>query len=448
MQNMFWPVRQRQRNHGSSPLRRAIAVLAWGASVATAKAQGSGAAGPELAQLASRLVAAARNSNADVRAARAARATAVAQRGAAGFASPTWLQATATDAPRFDVGSGNVQIELGRELFTGERRAAARSRADAELTAAEAELSMALAVLDARVLRALAFATGAIRVERRLAASVELLEESEAVLRARFAAGDARYLDVLRLRTERLQARAELAGAHAEAAAGRAELETVIGDALDAAALDAALDSAASDAAALGWAAVLAARVPGDSIVRMFPDVRAAAASEARAVVAVRELVASQRGLVTGSIGLQRIGPANGGPGFGLALGLGTTLPFTARDGMRAGRAAASSAVTSAGASRTAATVSARGALRAARARFAAAIERMGSLDAALLVAAASERETAVASYRAGTLPLLDLLDFERALQRFEISRVLAVRDAAAALDALYGDGAATAGRP
>ena len=50
------------------------------------------------------------------------------------------------------------------------------------------------------------------------------------------------------------------------------------------------------------------------------------------------------------------------------------------------------------------------------------------------------ERESALAAYRTGSLSLLELIDFERALSRAEIERIRALIDAADALADLFGD--------
>ena len=49
------------------------------------------------------------------------------------------------------------------------------------------------------------------------------------------------------------------------------------------------------------------------------------------------------------------------------------------------------------------------------------------------------ERESALAAYRTGSLSLLELLDFERALSRAEIERIRALVDAADAWADLLG---------
>ena len=59
--------------------------------------------------------------------------------------------------------------------------------------------------------------------------------------------------------------------------------------------------------------------------------------------------------------------------------------------------------------------------------------------DAAALQGARDEREAALAAYRSGGLSLLELLDFERALSRAEITRLQTLTEAADALAVLQG---------
>lgn len=417
----------------------AVALMLGLAPMEVPSAQAVPPRGAVLSRLLERLTAAARVASVDVRTARAARAAAQARRDAAGFVAPLALQASIADGPKFNVGSGNVQLDVTRGLFTGARQAAERGRADVELGAAAAELLGRERAIEMEVVRAVARTTGAARIIRRLERSGRLLGESEDALRARFATGDARYLDVLRLRTERLQARSDLASARAEWAGAVARLELLVSAGIDSAQLAAVLDSASGDALAAGWPGVLAARVPPDSLATLFPGVRAAIASEARARAGVVELRAAQQSQVSANAGVQRIGPANGPTSLGAVLGISATLPFTARASNVAAEAAAASAVEAAQAAHASATANARASIRAGRARYQAAIERLESFDAGLLEAAENERETAIAQYRSGALPLLDLLDFERALQRVEVARMRAVIDAADALAILHG---------
>ena len=73
------------------------------------------------------------------------------------------------------------------------------------------------------------------------------------------------------------------------------------------------------------------------------------------------------------------------------------------------------------------------GRIAAAAARYLGASERVGIYEAALLSGARAERDVALANYRDGTLSLLELLDFERALVDAEVGRLeslLAAADA------------------
>src|SRR5690606_27053434 len=76
----------------------------------------------------------------------------------------------------------------------------------------------------ARTMQLLTRAGGAAAIARRVAAEDSLLQAAEEALRPRFAVGDARYVDVLRLRTERLRARSDLAAALSAARVERQRL--------------------------------------------------------------------------------------------------------------------------------------------------------------------------------------------------------------------------------
>ena len=137
---------------------------------------------------------------------------------------------------------------------------------------------------------------------------------------------------------------------------------------------------------------------------------------------------------------MQRIGQANNGPALGPSFGFSVSLPFSVRaDNDRLRNAAAQSIRT--------ADIEFQSILVSRRAHFAAALERYQSarsriqvFDAALLRGAREERESALAAYRTGSLSLLELIDFERALARAEIERVKAIIDAADAFADLIID--------
>lgn len=144
-------------------------------------------------------------------------------------------------------------------------------------------------------------------------------------------------------------------------------------------------------------------------------------------------MIANQRPRLTGFVGAQRFLGDNGNFTLGPAVGGSISLPFTARRAYATAQAAARSDVNAALAERTATLSNVRADLLAARARYEAAQARLAVCNAALLTGAREERESALAAYRAGTLTLIELLDFERALARAEIDRLTSQIDAATA---------------
>src|SRR4051794_10519739 len=157
-------------------------------------------------------------------AARAEVARATARRAAAG-APPSWFVAAgASEVPNANFAEGNIRLEFGRDVLTGGRRAAERAAAQADLERATGALAGANRRADAALIRAATRALGGELIRRRRAAQDSLLATAEEALRARFAAGAARYLDVLRLRTERLRVTSALAAAQAEARSGEASM--------------------------------------------------------------------------------------------------------------------------------------------------------------------------------------------------------------------------------
>lgn len=389
-----------------------------------------------------RLRGAAAAANPAVATARAALTAARARAGATGFARPAYVSTGFAEAPNGRIDQGNVRLEVGGELFTGGRRRAARGVADVGVQAAEAALGAAARQADAVTVRAAVRATGSAAVAARLAGEDALLAGAEDGVRARFAVGDARYVDVLRLRTERLRVQTERAVALAEARAGIATLRGLLGDS---AATLLPLPSSITTAFADRWRTLLPEPPAADSLVALAGDVQRAAAAVTRAQAERTLAAAERRPQVDGVAGVQRIGQANQGAAFGPTLGLTVSLPFTAARANRLGAEAADRAVLAAEASRAATVTAVRARIAAAAERYAAARERLAVFDAALLRGAREERESALASYRTRGLSLLELLDFERALARAEIDRVRALVDAADAYADLVTGGASGA---
>ena len=423
--------------------RRRMLMLAWALALlgwpATAAAQGTPAAD-------SALLGALRRANPELAARRAALEAAQADVRGTGFAGPLRLSAEAEEIPDgLNLpGAGSLRVEVEREFLSPGRRNAQRTLAGTDVRASGAALQATEQRLLAEANRALVRAAGAGLVARRLAAEDSLLAGAEDALRARFSVGEARYVDVLRLRTERLRIAGERAEALASAAAGRRALQTLLTPA-GAPAPDTLLDRLVRSSLDPLAGDTLPVPPDPDSLLARSGAAALADAAVERARAARSLLAADQRPRLTASVGLQKFEGENGAV-FGPTLGGSVTLPSTARQGNRAALAAADGRVAAAEAERAATLATLRGTLLAARERYEAARARLALFDAALLRGARQEREAALAAYSAGDLSLLELLDFERALSRAEIQRVEARVDAADALADLYSAAAFAAG--
>lgn len=346
----------------------------------------------------------------------------------AGFAPPAVLSGEVEEVPRgYDVSGAVIRLEIGREFLTGGRSAAARALATAEVAVAAARIEAMEQRVSALALRELTRLATANGVARRLAAEDTLLSRAEASLRDRFSVGGARYVDVLRLRAERLRVHAERLEAVAEARAALEGLASLVAPAQRAEMVALADGALATDPQVASG--VLPAAPPVDSLLARSVAVRRvqSAVDVARAA---RDLVlAGQRPRIAGSIGAQRF-RSDGGSELGPVLSASVTLPFTARRPLRAEAIAAEREVAAAEAAHQAVRSAVVGALAGAGARYEAARERLAVYDAALLQAASDERESALVAYRTGDFSLVELLDFERALARVEIDRIQARADA------------------
>lgn len=404
-----------------------------------------GAASPLDSLLPGWLVSALRTFNPDLVARRAALAAAEARASAAGFAPAAVLSAELEDAPRARLGESSVRVGVERELLTGARRAAVRAAAATEVRAAEAALRVTEQRAAAVALRALVQAIGWRAVASRLAAQDSLLSSAEGSLRSRFSVGEARYVDVLRLRTERLRVQTERATTLTEARAGGLALVALVGGTAeprerapvsDRQRLDSLL-FAAQPAFARG---ALPSAPDVDSLLSSSGLVALADAEVAQAMATRQLLVALQRPQVIVGAGVQHVGGDGGGVGPTVVVSV--SLPFTARKSNAAALRAADRGVEAAAVGRRATLAGVRGALAAARDKYEAARARLAVFDAALLRGAREERESALTAYRTGELSLLELLDFERALSNAEIERTRAIVDAAGALADLYAGAA------
>ena len=394
-------------------------------------------------------------SNPELIARRAAVAAAQARLDAAGFALPLVLSGEVEEVPRgFNVArAGSARITVDRELVSGGRRAAAWSLASADVAAVSAGLYVAEQRVMALGVQALTRAAGWSAIARRLEDEDSTLSSAEGSVRARFAVGGARYVDVLRLRTERLRVEAEQASAVTEARIARQALEALIAgrDALPSSAqvfLDSLIGERIGAFTAVdtapGPARAQRVQLPPppdiDSLLVASGVLRVLDASVTQAQAASQLLLANRRSRLTGFLGAQRFLGDGGNFTLGAVAGASISLPFTAGRANATAGAAAQSDVTAALAERSATLSSVRTELLAARARYEAARARFAVYNAALLAGAREERESALAAYRAGTLTLIELLDFERALAAAEIDRLTSRLDAATALtDLLTG---------
>lgn len=365
-----------------------------------------------------------------------------AQADAAGRRSPATLSTGLSEAPASALDQGNLRLELGREIGASARLRAERARAEIEVREAEATLDVASRAIASRLLNGVLGAAGARRMAERLSAEDALLEDAEEGLRTRFAVGEATFVDVLRVRTERLRVQSERAELIAVEASARAALHALLavdeegGDARRARA-----DSLIERTTLAEWRAQLPSEADARarepiSLALQLADVDVARAEATRALGA-----ASRRTRAEAFVGIQRIGQANNGPTLGPSAGISWTLPRTASTANQRAQLAERLDVEASAQARRATASAVQSRLTAAREHYGAALRRIDAYDAALLTGAREERDGALAAYRAQRLTLLELLDFERALARAEVGAISALMDAAAAYAALMQGG-------
>jgi len=376
---------------------------------------------------------------------RAALEVAVARRRAAGTLGPASLSAEAEEVPSgIDLlDAGSLRLDLSRELLGGPRREAERRLADRDVERARLEVDVAEQALAATVDQLVARASGSAAIASRLASEDSLLLGTEEAVRSRFSVGEARYVDVLRLRTERLHVATEVQRARSEARIARLQLLRLARSSARAAEEPATTDDALIDAAiAAETAMLMRGLVPAspsiDSLLQRSGAVRLAMLAVERAIAARRLLRTEQRPALSASLGVQRFGTDGGGHSLGPTLGITMSLPFTARRASDARQLVADREVALAAAEQRAVESGVVTALASALDRYETARSRLASFDAALLRGAREEREAALAGFRTGSLTLLELLDFERALAQAEIARIRSRVDAADALVDLY----------
>lgn len=314
--------------------------------------------------------------------------------------------------------AGQLQLSVEQELFTGRRRGSESLLARSALRQRQAETLLLQRGLSVSIARALARWTGECQITARLRLEDELLQDVERSVSARFSVGDARYVDVLRVRTERLRVQSELS--QTRASAGRA-LARVVAIAGDTAGLTPLLTGAEQPV----LSGIPSAPTP-DSLLSELQHAGLFSLARSHAdAIALRDR-AARATRITGSAGIQRFGTP-GDYTVGPALRLGVSLPFLVSRSNRSIELAAAGAIQQGAAEDSARWQRARSALLQAQGRLDAAADQVRLFDSALLSGARSEREAVLASYRTGSVSLLELLDFERALARAEIDHVRAL---------------------
>ena len=383
----------------------------------------------------SRLKAMLREAHPLFRQGRAALDLAIARRASAGLRTPASVSADIEEVPGgFNVVSArSIRVDLSQELAPARVRSAERAVADVDIARAREELDLTARTIELTVDQLVASAAAHDAIAGRLASEDSVLRGAEEALRARFAVADARYVDVLRLRTERLRVETELQRARFESRVRVRQLVRLAPAADSSMVLGLASEAIARSRAMLARTAT--ALPSSDSAVSASGVLRLAGLAVSRADAERRLVASQQRGAITPSLGVQRFGEADGPTRFGLTAGFSMTLPFTAAASSRARLATADREVTLAQVRRDASAELLMTALVQARERFELARLQLTTFDSALLQGLREEREAALAAYRTGSMSLMELLDFERAMTQADVSRLRAQLDAH---DALY----------
>lgn len=367
--------------------------------------------------------------------ARAAVDAARARRAAAGLRPAATLSAEVEEVPDMVnvAGARSMRVDLSQDLIPRGRRAAEHSLADVEVERSQIELELAESLIDATVDVLVVRSAGNAAIAARLASEDSLLSSTEDALRARFAVADARYVDVLRLRTERLRVETEQRRSFAEYRIARAQLIR-LAPSLDTALVGALVNAAVANESRRIAMGVLTVLPTFDSVTAVAAARRLSALAVRRAEASRRLALSERRPAIAPSLGIQRFEDGTGSSSIGLTAGLSVSLPFTASGANRARLALSDRELTMAIASRTEADAALSNALATATDRYEVARTQVVSFDATLLRGAREEREAALAAYRAGGLNLLELLDFERALAQAEVTGIRSQIEAAEAL--------------
>lgn len=315
--------------------------------------------------------------------------------------------------------AGQLQLSIEQELFTGRRRSLESAVAQSALTQQRIELQLLERGITVAITRDLTRWIGERQIVARIELEDALLLEVERSLTARFSVGDARYVDVLRVRTERLRAQSELSQGRAAAERALSRLVAVAGDTTG---LGDAFASAEKSAA---LPAHPAAPPSVDSLLTELQTTGLLSLGSSSADARAERDRAGRSPRIAGAAGVQRFGSPDDYT-VGPALRVSVSLPFAVARSNRNVRLAAENLQKQGAAEDAARRQEIRTQLLAAERRFTRASEQVQLFDAALLSGARSERDAVLVSYRTGSVTLLELLDFERALARAEIEHVRA----------------------
>lgn len=418
--------------HSAWRAARLLLLFIPGLPVPSAMAQSAGPQ-PILDSLAALLL----GGGADVVSRRARLAAADAEIAAAAPRDPAALRVEIENVPD-GIAVDQAQLFAGIEapILRGPAPGAARSAATRGRDLAALDLQLAERRATARLRRGIATWAAAVAGDRRLADADLMLGDAEESLRSRFAVGDARYVDVLRIRTARVNLGTDRSLLQSTAATA---LEEVIGLFVT----DSSRAAAREMIGRLSPPEVLEflAGATGSADSSLVDAWQVALGSRADAAV---ELSRARRGTtLQGFLGIQRFQNAAGDLVLGPAAGINLPLTFTAAGSTRSlvAEAEAQRAALLAEAAGRRTSLSAQ--VRQAVIRRDAALGRVRTIDGALLAGARAERDAALAIYRSGGLSLVEFIDFERALLLADVSRIEALRDAAdaaAAIDQLPAD--------
>jgi cobalt-zinc-cadmium efflux system outer membrane protein len=322
--------------------------------------------------------------------------------------APASLYFDAEEIATSDPGQANISAGLEYEFTPARERRAETSIASAELAAAIATRDGLRLRLESELVRS--FLEGVVhqRIATRLAQEDSLLQRAEATLNARFSVGQARYVDVIRLRTERLRVQADLLDATTEISRALLAMQSLIGRNVSPSELSAVTLHLPDT------------RVVIDTTIVRSPAFRLAVAEQERARASL--LTAAARGTTrfAAQLGVQRFleeGNSTIGPTFGGSI----SLPFTNRRMVRSAVEAARLDTAAVALQSSSLARVLRSEIGAALAQIDAIARRISGVDQQLINAAREEREAALSAYANGELSLVELLDFERSLSRAEI---------------------------